>query len=75
MIRYLDDVACLFSGSGFLLRDPYYFKAPDRLPFDKYRSTIKATTTKGATLTNAAADKLHHGVIDEFSATIATGKS
>ena len=52
-----------------------YFNAPDRLPFDKNRSTIKATTINGATLTKAAADKLHHGVIDEFSATIATGRS
>ena len=52
-----------------------YFNAPDRLPFDKYRSTMNATTTNGATLTNAAADRLHHGVIEEFKATIATGSS
>jgi len=53
----------------------YYFKAPDRLPFDKYRSTIKATTINGATETKAAADRLHQGVMDEFKETIATGKS
>jgi len=45
----------------------FYFKAPDKLPLDKYRSTINATTIKGATDTNAAADRLHHGVIDEFN--------
>jgi len=53
----------------------FYFNAPDRLPFDKNLSTMKATTTRGATLTSAAADRLHHGVIDEFRATIATGRS
>ncbi len=36
---------------------------------------MKATTISGATQTSAAADRLHHGVIDEFNATIATGKS
>ena len=29
----------------------------------------------GATETNAEADKLHHGVTDEFNATTLTGKS
>ena len=58
-----------------MLSVSFYFKAPDKLPFDKYRSTINATTIKGATDTNAAADRLHHGVIDEFSETIATGRS
>ena len=29
----------------------------------------------GATETNADADKLHHGVIDEFKATILTGSN
>ena len=53
----------------------FYFNAPERLPFDKNLSTMKATTTRGATLTSAAADRLHHGVIDEFRATIATGRS
>ena len=58
-----------------MLPASYYFKAPDKFPFDKYRSTMKATTTKGATDTNAAAERLHHGVIDEFKETIATGRS
>ena len=30
---------------------------------------------KGATETNAEADKLHHGVIEEFRATILTGNN
>ena len=64
------------AGTLILLQvGPSYFKAPDKLPFERYRSTMKATTIKGATETNADADKLHHGVIDEFKATIATGKS
>jgi hypothetical protein len=33
---------------------------------DKYLSTINATTISGATETNADADKLHHGVTEEF---------
>ena len=49
--------------------------APDRFPFDKYLSTINATTINGATDTNAEADKLHQGVIDEFKATILTGNN
>ena len=36
---------------------------------------MNATTISGATETRAEADKLHHGVIDEFNATIATGNS
>ena len=54
---------------------PSYFKAPERLPFERYRSTTKATMIKGATEIKAAADKLHHGVIEELRATTATGKS
>jgi len=36
---------------------------------------MNATTINGATETKAAADKLHHGVIEELSATIATGSN
>ena len=36
---------------------------------------MNATMINGATETKAEADKLHHGVIDEFKATILTGKS
>ena len=36
---------------------------------------MNATTIIGATETKAAADKLHHGVIEELSATIATGSN
>ena len=49
--------------------------APDKFPFDKYLSTIKATIINGATETNAEADKLHQGVIEEFNATILTGNN
>ena len=56
------------------LRD-IYFNAPDKLPFDKKRSTTKATIISGATETSAAADKLHQGVMDELSATILTGNN
>ena len=49
--------------------------APDKFPFDKYLSTIKATIINGATETNAEADKLHQGVIEEFNATILTGSN
>ena len=49
--------------------------APDKFPFDKYRSTINATMINGATETKAEADKLHHGVTDEFKATILTGSN
>ena len=36
---------------------------------------MNATTINGATETKAAADKLHHGVIEEFKATILTGSN
>ena len=36
---------------------------------------MKATIINGATETRADADKLHHGVTDEFSATILTGNN
>ena len=36
---------------------------------------MNATTINGATETNAEADKLHHGVIEEFKATILTGNN
>ena len=47
----------------------------DKLPFDKYLSTINATMMSGATDTKAEADKDHHGVIEEFNATILTGNN
>ena len=49
--------------------------APDKFPFDKYRSTINATIINGATETRADADKLHQGVTEEFNATILTGNN
>ena len=49
--------------------------APDKFPFDKYRSTMNATIINGATETKADADKLHQGVTDEFNATILTGNN
>ena len=36
---------------------------------------MKATIINGATETRADADKLHHGVTDEFRATILTGNN
>ncbi len=36
---------------------------------------MNATIINGATDTSAAADKLHHGVIEEFRATIFTGSN
>ncbi len=36
---------------------------------------MNATTINGATETSAEADKLHHGVIEEFKATIFTGSN
>ena len=36
---------------------------------------MKATIINGATETRADADKLHHGVTDEFNATIFTGNN
>ena len=36
---------------------------------------MKATIINGATETRADADKLHHGVTDEFKATIFTGNN
>ena len=36
---------------------------------------MKATIINGATETRADADKLHHGVTDEFKATILTGNN
>ena len=36
---------------------------------------MKATNINGATDTNAEADKLHHGVTDEFNATTLTGSN
>ena len=49
--------------------------APDKFPFDKYLSTINATIINGATETKADAERLHHGVIDELSATTLTGNN
>ena len=45
------------------------------LPLERKRSTIKAMITNGATETRAEAERLHHGVTDELSATTATGSS
>ena len=45
------------------------------LPLERKRSTTKAMITNGATDTSAEAERLHHGVTEELSATTATGNS
>lgn len=49
--------------------------APERDPFDMNFSTMNAMTTNGAIEMRANADKLHHGVTEELSETMATGRS